>query len=344
MRIAIVNDLRLAVEALRRALSGQQHSIAWIAMDGEEAVRKCKADCPDLILMDIIMPVMNGVEATRRIMAESPCAILLVTATVEGNVNEVFAALGYGALDAVTTPNMFDAGRSVETQALLYKIETIERLLKAQGKLAEAPTKNLPEFPASPRKSLIVIGASAGGPAALAAVISRLPVNLPAPVILVQHVDEQFMPSMAEWLSTQSKIPVQLAQEGEMPEPGKILLAGRGQHLIFKTSQILGYTEQPKASYYSPSIDVFFTSVDEKWSGELIAVLLTGMGADGAKGLKRLRDAGAYTIAQDQATSAVYGMPKAAAAIGAAVDILRLEDIAPAICRHLGQVVKDDQL
>jgi len=342
MRIAIVNDLRLAVEALRRVLAGaKQHSIAWVAMDGAEAVRKCHEDRPDLILMDLIMPEMDGVEATRRIMLECPCAILLVTATVEGNVNQVFSALGVGALDAVTTPTLFNVGRSVESNTLLYKIDSIEKQLKAQGKLAAERVEAQPVFAASQRPSLLVIGASAGGPAALAAVLSKLPTNFPAPIIMVQHVDEQFMASMAAWLATQSKIPVRLAVEGERPVPGVALLAGKGDHLIFKDSQILGYTRQAMASYYSPSIDVFFESVLEKCRYEVIAVLLTGMGADGAKGLKRLRDAGAYTIAQDQGTSAVYGMPKAAAALGAAVDILPLDDIASAVCRHLGRAADD---
>ncbi len=257
-----------------------------------------------------------------------------------GFIQRLLSALGHGALDAVTTPTLFNAGRSVESNTLLYKIDGIEKQLKAQGKLAPVRSEPQPVFPARPRQSLLIIGASAGGPAALAAVLGKLPLNFPAPIILVQHVDEQFMASMADWLSTQSKLPVRLAVEGEKPVPGVALLAGKGDHLVFKDSQILGYTRQGMASYYSPSIDVFFESVLEKCSCDIIAVLLTGMGADGAKGLKRLRDAGAYTIAQDQSTSAVYGMPKAAAALGAAVDILPLDAIASAICQHLGRAAE----
>ncbi len=332
MRIAIVNDMLLAVEALRRVIiTSNRHSVAWVAVNGAEAVEKCRQDRPDLILMDLMMPVMGGVEATRQIMRECPCAILLVTASVDSHVTQVFQGLGLGALDAVNTPALFDAGRNLESQALLYKVDMIGRQLEARG-YQPPVSSSAPVQPSSSSVScLVVIGASAGGPAALATVLGQLPPNLPAAVVIVQHVDEQFTASMATWLSTQSRLPVRLAVEGEKPLPRTALLAGRAQHLVLNARQIFAYTEQPVAAIYRPSIDVFFGSVCDHWSRHIIGVILTGMGSDGAKGLKRLRENGAHTIAQDQHSSAVYGMPKAAAALGAAENILPLDAIAPAI-------------
>ncbi|HEY1170551.1 MAG TPA: chemotaxis response regulator protein-glutamate methylesterase [Verrucomicrobiae bacterium] len=336
MRIAIVNDMLLAVEALRRVLTASgRHTVAWVAVNGAEAVEKCRNDRPDLILMDLMMPVMGGVEATRLIMQNSPCAILLVTASVDSHVSQVFQGLGVGALDAVNTPALFDAGKSMESQALLYKVDMLAKQLLARG--YQPPVSTLPMAPPAPKPvaGIVVIGASAGGPAALATVLGQLPSDLPAGVVIVQHVDEQFTSSMASWLSTQSRLPVRLAQEGESPVPGVALLAGKSQHLVFSSGQNLLYTEHPATAIYRPSIDVFFNSVCDHWSRRVVGVVLTGMGSDGAKGLKRLRETGAHTIAQDQATSAVYGMPKAAAALGAAVDILPLDGIAPAIERQV---------
>src|SRR5262252_4804280 len=173
MRIAIVNDVVMAVEAVRRVIANAGHDqIAWIALDGAEAVERCAADTPDLILMDLIMPKMDGVEATRRIMASTPCAIVVVTANVGENSSKVFEAMGVGALDAVNTPVLESCEGADGANALLAKIETIRRLIGA------APQKRMlvAEPSARPHKAqhhrLVVVGASAGGPAALAKVLS----------------------------------------------------------------------------------------------------------------------------------------------------------------------------
>ena len=192
-------------------------------------------------------------------------------------------------------------------------------------------------IPGPDDRLLVGIGASAGGPAALAKVLSALPVDFPAAVVVIQHVDEQFALDMAQWLSRDSPLPVRVPREGDRPEPGEVLLAGARDHLIFKAADLLGYTPNPMDYAYRPSIDVFFGSVCRFWPGEVVGVLLTGMGRDGAIGLKSLRDKGWHTIAQDQATSALYGMPKAAATLDAAVDILALDEIGPALTKLFGR-------
>ncbi len=328
MRIGIVNDLPMAAEALRRAVRlVPENQVVWIASNGAEAVDLCAKDTPDLVLMDLIMPLMDGVEATKRIMATTPCAILIVTVSVEANVSYVFEALGHGAVDALDTPALGAEGFVAGAEQLLAKIRTIGKLVGEETPARDGHKRKAPLH--GSHHSLIAIGASAGGPAALATVLSDLPRNFSVPIVIVQHVDPRFLPSMVEWLNRESVLPVRLAEEGDDIKPGTVLLAGRGDHLELKATGRLGYTPDPQDYAYRPSIDVFFQSVTDHWSGEVVGVLLTGMGRDGAAGLAALRAKGHHTIAQDEATSAVYGMPKAAAAIRAAVEILPLKTIAP---------------
>ena len=328
MKIAIVNDMPMAVEALRRALVFEPaHQVVWVAYNGAEAVRLCAENTPDLILMDLIMPVMDGVEATRRIMAETPCAIVIVTVDRQQNVHRVFEAMGHGALDVVDTPAI-GAGNAQEAAApLLRKILNIGWLIGE--KTPRARPAPMPQRSSGSPQRLVAIGSSAGGPAALEVLLKGLPRNFSAAIVLVQHVDQVFAAGMAEWLASASGLDVRLAREGEPPQAGVVLLAGTNHHIRLLKNGTLAYTAEPVNEIYRPSIDVFFESVVSYWNGDAVGVLLTGMGRDGAQGLKLMRQQGYLTIAQDQQSSAVYGMPKAAAAIDAAVEIRPLEKIAP---------------
>lgn len=340
MRIAIVNDMFMAVEAMRRVLtSAGRHQIAWIARDGAEAVERCAQDRPDLILMDLIMPRLDGSEATRQIMAKTPCAIVVVTASVNDHASQVFEAMGAGALDAVNTPVLTDPGDLEGAQALLKKIETIRKLI------GQGTTRGADEAAAeaqagrSKHDSLVAIGASAGGPSALVKLLSALPADFPAAIVVVQHVDEQFAGGLAAWLRDHTPLHVRLAEEGDHLTAGTVYLAAKENHLVLASPMQLGYAAPALRDSYRPSVDVFFNSVIEHWRGRVIGVLLTGMGRDGAAGLKALRERGHHTISQDQATSAVYGMPKAAAELDAASTILALDKIAPHLTRMLMHAV-----
>jgi two-component system response regulator WspF len=329
MRIGIVNDLLMAVEALRRTLSSKSgYEVAWVAHDGKTAVELCANETPDLVLMDLIMPGMDGVEATRLIMASSPCAILVVTSSVGANASRVFDAMGHGALDAVDTPVLSSSAPDGNGASLLSKIDTIAKLIGNRPLVAASASteRRVPRKLAS--HQLLAIGASAGGPAAVARLLNDLPPDFPAAVVVIQHVDQQFAPGMADWLGRHSTLPVRLAEDGDLPAVGAVLLAGTGDHLKLESTGRLVYTAEPRDYVYRPSVDVFFHSVVRFWPGEAVGVLLTGMGHDGALGLKALRDKGYHTIAQDRATSAVYGMPKAAADLDAAVEILPIERVA----------------
>lgn len=349
MRIAIVNDVAIATEALRRVvLSVPGYQLAWVARDGTEAVEKCRQDTPDLILMDLMMPGMDGVESTRQIMAQCPCAILVVTAAVEEHSTKVFEALGAGALDAVQTPVLAGKDQLQGASALKFKIDSIGRFVfgengrKIPSSIAiEKRARNL-----SPRRLLVAIGASAGGPAALAKILGSLPRDFPGAVVIVQHIDAQFVPAMAEWLNDHSKLSVRVARQGDRPQANTALIAGTNDHLIFVDSHSLGYTPEPRDRYYRPSIDVFFESVVFHWRGAAAGLLLTGMGKDGATGLKSLRAAGHLTIAQDSASCVVYGMPKAAAESDAAAKIVPLDKIAEELLNFvsLSDVVQEQAL
>jgi two-component system response regulator WspF len=166
------------------------------------------------------------------------------------------------------------------------------------------------------------------GPAALATILSALPRDFPAAIMIIQHVDAQFVPSMAIWLNETSGVSVRVARDGDQPQVNAALIAGTNDHLLFTNSRSLGYTPEPRDCFYRPSIDVFFQSVVRHWTGKAAGVLLTGMGRDGAKGLRAMRDSGSLTIAQDAASSVVYGMPKAAAEMHAAAKILPVNEIA----------------
>lgn len=335
MKIGIVNDSAIAVEALRRTLAQRPGlEVAWVAHDGAQAVSMCGPNPPDLVLMDLVMPVMDGVAATREIMRRTPCPILIVTSDVGHHASLVFDAMGAGALDAVDTPVLGAADMTRPASSLLAKIDAVA----AQQADARKPALVVAPAAAAVSDALVAIGASAGGPAALATLLGRLPANFGAGVIVVQHVDDAFTPGMATWLDQQTALTVRLAKAGERPTAGTVLLAGGNRHLRVDGSGRCTYSDEPKDAVYRPSIDVFLSSVAEHWRARAVGVLLTGMGRDGAAGLGDMRTRGFITIAQDRATSAVYGMPKAAAEAGAASEILPLPTIAPQLVALFGTV------
>ncbi len=337
MRIGIANDSRLDI--LRQIILNEQaHEIAWIAHNGEEAVKKCANDTPDLVLIDPNIPVMDG--AIQQIMNKSPCPILVVTGTVAGSAAKVFKAIGYGALDAVDIPTMGNDTKAQRSKAIfLKKLRTIEKLRGTSPRKIQNALKttsvSIQTIATKPIPPLIVIGSSTGGPKALLKVLSCLPKTLNAAIVIIQHVNEEFSANFANWLDIHSPLPVCLAIKGEPLEAGTVYIAGTNDHLVLTTSLRFAYTPEPRSTHYRPSVDVFFKSIAKHWPNKGIAVLLTGMGRDGAIGLGTLRQIGWHTIAQDETTSVVYGMPKAAKELNAATEILPLENISSAILSSL---------
>ena len=329
MRIALANDVAMAAVALRRVVaSTAEHQILWIARTGLDAVRLCAEQRPDLILMDLNMPGLDGVEATRQIMQSSPCAILVVTGRPQDNVNQVFRALGAGALDVTATPVL--QGKPGGDAELLAKIKTIGKLIRhsgaSDGLPARADVHGRPERDASVT-ALVAIGASTGGPAALSKVLGDWVAPPHCAVVVVQHIDESFAIVFAKWLGDQLAMPVKVIEHGDELIGGTVHIAKTNDHLVLDQNYRLGYDAAPLEYAYRPSVDVFFHCVARHWRGDAIGILLTGMGRDGGEGLLAMRCAGKATIAQDQASSAVYGMPRAAAELEAAQLILPLNRI-----------------
>ncbi|MFB2880557.1 chemotaxis response regulator protein-glutamate methylesterase [Floridanema aerugineum] len=341
MKIAIVNDLAIAQTALHKVVQTvPNYKIIWTAQNGAEAVQKCAQNKPDIILMDLLMPVMNGVEATRQIMKNSPCFILIVTSDKDRNLSQVYQAMEYGAIDVVNTPVYSPTGDDKTAKDLLIKITRVSKLMKVSSTFSKESKESSNLSPVVTRNKfssttpLVAIGSSTGGPKALAKILSQLPANFDAAVSIVQHVDAQFSEGFVDWLKQQCALPVRIANSGDCLEKGTVLVAGTNDHLYVQSNLTLGYTQDPISYPYRPSVDVFFKSLAQHWTRKGIGILLTGMGRDGAEGLSALRLQGWHTIAQDKESCVVYGMPKAAVELNAAVEVLSPDAIASTLLKN----------
>jgi two-component system response regulator WspF len=301
-----------------------QDQLGWIARTGSKAIELCRKERPDLLLLDLDLARNGTVSTVRTIMATTPCAVLIISDALQLGSGKVFEAIGAGAVDALAT----SIGRSLHTSssqrmALLAKIDSLRNLV-------QTGVKNDAESALEANK-LVVIGASAGGPPAVRLILEQLQIDNRSAVVLIQHLDAQFAAGMVTWLESRASLKVRLVEQYEILRPATVHVPARQSHLRLKPPSSLVYSDEPRHAPYTPSIDVFMEDVAAHWQCAAVGVLLTGMGRDGARGLRAMRAAGFHTIAQDEKTSAVYGMPKAAAALGAATEILPLHQIPDAI-------------
>ncbi len=318
-----------SARALAAALDGTEHRLAWSVKTAAEALRRNQTVRVDVLLLSAEVTDLSAADVTRQILAHGPCAIILLADTTGLGISNVYDAMGAGAQDVVPPPRLDARGRVSGADALLRKLRIAGRLLGlSSGKI---PVAAVTHVPAKARPTIVAIGASTGGPQALLTVLSNLPKPFPAAVLLVQHVDSEFSQGLATWLQEGSGMAVRLAHNGNTPQPGCALLASSQDHLVLTSSGSLRYRPEPRELPHRPSVDVLFTSLAEHWLQPGVAALLTGMGRDGAEGMSKLRAAGWHTIAQDQASCVVYGMPKAAVQLGAACRVLALPEIAAAI-------------
>lgn len=332
LRIAIVHHDLSVRNILRKVISAApDYELRWLVGSGREALEQCRQNRPDLLLVDLALKDMDGARLVCEIMRKSPCAILLLTDEPDERAGKVFEAMGCGALDAVKTPS-FPSSDVWGGGYLLKKIAMLSKILARREKPGRLhlQRRNLPR--------LVAVGASTGGPKALAAIFSAFPADLQASVVVVQHLDLQFARGLSTWLDSQTRLPVRLIEEGMSPLAGQILIAGTNDHLVIGEDLAFHYISEPKEYPYRPSVNVFFESLNKYWPLRDVAALLTGMGRDGASGMAILKKAGWHTITQDQKTSVVYGMPAAAVEMDGSVESLPLEEIAGAILKKLSPV------
>jgi two-component system, chemotaxis family, response regulator WspF len=330
MRIAVVNGSAEETGILVALIKSIGHEIAWFTADGSLARRLWLEDPPQLILLDLMLQGFDVVQMTAAIKQQCACAVIVVAPSGRSSTTKIFQALTAGAIDFIPSPTIESLAELQKPGEILHKICLAAQLLDsgAVSRPAALPPKTMGHS-----LLLVVIGASTGGPAALAAVLCGMSRPLPAAVVIIQHIDLLFSENLAKWLAEKTALPVTLAKEKEKPEVGQIMIAGTNDHLVLTADMTFHYSTDPVDYPYRPSIDRFFESVSFHWPWPGIAVLLTGMGKDGAAGLLMLREAGWHTIAQDRNSSAVYGMPAAAQDMGAAVAVLPLAQIGPSISR-----------
>lgn len=308
------------------------------ATNGRDAVELCARLRPDVVTMDMMLPEMNGLLATEQIMAYSPTPILIVSASVNrGEAFQTYEALSAGAVDVLDKPALSSDASGWE-QKLIQAVRMVARIKvithpRGRLRLAQRRADMAPVVSTGQRQNkieLIAIGASTGGPGVIAEILAALPADFPIPILIVLHISEIFSFAFAEWLSQQVKLPVRMAVHREalpmLGTPG-VVLAPAGHHMVVDGGRIC-LTDGPERNSCRPSIDELFDSVARELGEHAAMVLLTGMGKDGAQGLYSGRKAGAETMAQDEETSVVFGMPGEAVRLGAAKDVLPPEEIA----------------
>jgi two-component system chemotaxis response regulator CheB len=342
IRVLVVDDSATARDHLVEILRGDPElEVVGAAEDGKCAIELCRTLRPDVITLDMVLPIMSGVAITEYVMAYFPTPILIVSASSNrGELHKTYDALAAGAVDVFEKPHGTELDGAWE-RGLIATVKLVSRvrvITHIRGKLGTPRRAHVScasvETPAAtaPRR-IVTIGGSTGAPAAMVEVLRSLPQGFSIPILLVIHIGIPFSTAFAEWLNDQSTLRVRYATDGEpLPTPGQagVLMAPPGFHLVVRRDK-LRLTGDPERNSCRPSVDVLFESLAQEHGPETVACLLTGMGRDGAAGLLALRHAGALTIAQDEASSVIFGMPREAIEMRAVDRVLSLDQIPVAL-------------
>lgn len=337
LRVLVVEDSLTVRKHLCEILARDSGiEVVGEAADGRAGIELCQQLRPDVITLDMMLPVMSGLAATEFIMAYCPTPILVVSASINrGELFKTYEALSAGAVEVMDKARADNDDAAWErefiaTVKLVARVKVVTHVRGRQnGRSGLAQPLPLPGPRDNPAR-VLALGASTGGPGALVEVLRALPAGFPLPILIVLHIAEPFGTAFADWLDGQTPHRVRVAQHGAPLPASGVTMAAPGSHLTVAGRRL---TLDRGAERFScrPSIDVLFESVAREYGSGALAVLLTGMGQDGARGLLAIRSAGGTTLAQDEASSVVYGMPREAAMLGAAQHILALSDIGPAI-------------
>ncbi len=351
VKVLVVDDSGFFRRRVKEMLqSDARLEVVGEAADGAEAVKLAAQLKPDVITMDIEMPVMDGITATRRIMREKPCRILIFSSLSTDGAPATLDALDAGAVDYL--PKRFEdisRNRDEATRALCERVYTLGRGTARTPAVRTAPPSQTtqlrpsaappPRPQVAPRKGqfkLLAIGTSTGGPVALQEVLSKLPAGFPLPIILVQHMPGSFTPAFASRLNQLCAITVKHAEDGDTLEPGTAYLAPGGMQMVLESRggrQVLRVSEAEAGQTYKPCVDITFSSLAKVFPAQTLAVVLTGMGADGREGARALKQGGSQVWSQDEASCVVYGMPAAVAEAGLSDRVLPLAEMGAALAQ-----------
>ena len=347
IKVLLVEDSPVAVEILQRILkSSPEVTVVGTARNGKEALGLIPKLEPNVICTDLHMANMNGLELTQQVMAKYPRPILVISNSVQADDSQnIFELLQAGAIDVFPKPvtgTLSDYDRVKES--LITKIKVLAGVRVFTRPLRTAPPK--PPIVQAPLAEntviqsissikIVTIGASTGGPQALQKVLSPLPRDFPVPIICTQHISEGFLEGLVNWLALECSLKVKIATEGKSPFPGTVYFAPDGNHLELNSLGKFTYNTSGSVDGHCPSVTVMFQSAVKFYGKATLGILLTGMGRDGATGMKAIANAGGITIAQDEASSVVFGMPKEAIALGAAQYVLPVDNIAPILIEKI---------
>ena len=340
IKVLVVEDSLTAQKILVKILSADsQIEVVAVASSGEEALEQLKHISPDLITMDIHMPGMDGLEVTRKIMESKPIPIVVVSAScLVEDIERAFQLIEAGALTAIAKPIAIGSGdfeatawRLVQTVKDMASVKVIKRWPKKAKELDGKITGwQIPEL--KPYK-VVAIGASTGGPQALEAILKNLPSDYPASILVVQHIAPGFLAGMVEWFDHILALHVKVAHEGERLKPATVYLCPEGKHMGVNKESMITLSSAEPIGGHRPAVAHLFQALAQNYS-DCLAILLTGMGKDGAAELLELKEKGATTIAQDKESSVIHGMPGAAIALGAQCHVLNLESIATILLQN----------
>ncbi len=347
VRVLIVDDSGFFRRRISEILASDKRiEVVGMAADGMEAVKKVAELKPDVVTMDIEMPVLDGISAVRRIMATHPTPILMFSSLTSDGAKATLDALDAGAVDYL--PKRLEDLSHDQTEArniLCTRVYTIALRGMMVGRVdaskavvatARSPLKPRVSLPPRGHSKIVIIGTSTGGPAALQQVLSKLPADFPVPILLVQHMPGSFTPAFAQRLNQLCAINVKEAAEGDVLKPGSALLAPGGRQMVLEDQRgnvVVHITDSEAGQNYRPCVDITFSSAAKIYPGKVLAVVLTGMGADGREGARALKQGGSFIWAQDEASSVVYGMPMAVTEAGLADQVLALADIGTSLAQ-----------
>ena len=329
IRVLIVDDSAVTREVLKTLLnSDPQIRVVGQASTGAEAVELTAALRPDLVTMDLMMPGMDGMEATRRIMARHPTPVLFLSSYFDKEGSYTRAdAIAAGALDVLEKPALIpdwrwqnSAGKLVAKVKSLAKVPVVPHIHGARKLLAQEEAQ-LQTF-VGPAADVVAIGASSGGPRVIEALLSSLPSTYALGVVVVQHMTDGFTASMLRWFQERCPLSIKVAEDGDAIVPRRVLFTPETFHLVAAVGGRVHLSNADPVNGHRPSIDVTFQSIAKVYGARSAGVLLTGMGSDGANGLLAIRRAGGVTIAQDEQSSPIFAMPRAAIELGAVQQVL----------------------